>query len=379
MSKEIQFDGGTGGVYNYAIIRTATLNVYNGTSSTEAWNDAHYSTYAQAMTEQGTSGFYYLDFPITLPAGAYSISIKERSGSSVSITDSNVGDLSYDWSGYNAPATAPAGLPISVSDIKNRLVGVQSWLVRASQADMAYTDTTIANLIPSMIRRFEQEVQIRINPVQCACYNDGLYAPKNQDYLNDGTTPIINESPYHYFKDDAAEFFKLNTKERPVTAVQRIRLMWNQDDVIMTVPSNWITFDRKSGHINLLAVRGAAQYASSAIALTTLQAAFGFKSYVPNIIAIDYTAGLPTNWTVLTEYAALFRALTEYCAYAVLCDIGELYYAGHLSVHVDDGQGMGQTFNLSRFEKRKAELYDSVMKFQQTWAGTETPFLFSVV
>lgn len=72
--------GGQSGLTVYGVIRDSAGNVWNG-SAFAAFNASNWSTYVNAMTEQGSSGYYKASFPSGITIGKYSICVHTTSGS----------------------------------------------------------------------------------------------------------------------------------------------------------------------------------------------------------------------------------------------------------------------------------------------------------
>jgi len=71
--------------------------VYNG-STFEAYNASNWATYDIAMTEKGTTGFFWGTFP-TIDAGAYTAIYYEQAGGSPAEGDSAMGASTVMWDG----------------------------------------------------------------------------------------------------------------------------------------------------------------------------------------------------------------------------------------------------------------------------------------
>lgn len=101
---------GTVGVSLYAIIRDKTGQVWNG-SAFEAYNVAHWSTYAIALTEQTSSGYYLVSFPAAIPAGKYSFVIHQGSPPTAGDQPFDRGFIDWDGTTENILETIIAKLP----------------------------------------------------------------------------------------------------------------------------------------------------------------------------------------------------------------------------------------------------------------------------
>jgi hypothetical protein len=93
----------TSGVNLYAVIRTTTGS-YLVAAAPEAFDAAHWSTYALALTQVGTSGQFFADFPAAA-AGDYLVDVYLRAGGSPAASDGPpIASGAIGWTG-TAPAT----------------------------------------------------------------------------------------------------------------------------------------------------------------------------------------------------------------------------------------------------------------------------------
>lgn len=83
----------------YAVIETTSGTVWNGTSFA-AYNDSNWSTYAVALTEQGSSQVYVGSMPSGISsAGRYSVVVFKQAGGSPAVSDTVLAQGALDWSG----------------------------------------------------------------------------------------------------------------------------------------------------------------------------------------------------------------------------------------------------------------------------------------
>jgi hypothetical protein len=277
-------------------------------------------------------------------------------------------------------------IAIPLMEIKNRMGGLQYWLRDAAKLDSPYTDDTITKHVITAVRRMEEDTQTRITPVQIVSTNlDGTFnagtvpdtASTYDPYGNQ--LPLKIDSPYPYFRDDATEYFKMCLRERPILTVQRIRVIAGVQQALFLVPTEWLNWDVQSGRMWLLPINTGNLLTAFSTTFSLIELNFGQKNYIPNLIHVDYQAGLPFGWEQHSDYAPLRRCIAEMAAQYVMEDISELYHAGRLSVTVSDGEGLSHTWSYSRFEKRKKELMESVARYQQVWENQHTPFLMEAL
>ena len=257
---------------------------------------------------------------------------------------------------------------ISPANIKQRLVGLGPWLDAAAAlaAPYSYNDATITNVINASLRRFEQEAQFAITPVQIWTTPDGTN-PVDATAVN-----TINEDPYDYSVADSHEYFRITLRHRPVRTVQRVRVMFGTMTVY-TIPSEWYQVKNRVGIFHVVTQFGSLAVASAMAGYALMGMGLSDKNYMPNALAVDYVAGLDDNWYDEWEWSGLRRCIEEYAALAVLNDISQLADAGLVSV-TTSGANASESRQYDRFQGRKQELQASIDKYMATLVETESMF-----
>ncbi len=98
MANELSLTGLATGLNTYALIRNQAGSVWNtGLVAWEAQNAANLSAYAITLSENGTTGCYFGNFP-AVAAGAYTVEYRIRAGGSVAWTDAAFSDF-VSWDG----------------------------------------------------------------------------------------------------------------------------------------------------------------------------------------------------------------------------------------------------------------------------------------
>lgn len=324
--------------------------------------------------------------------------------------------------------------PIQLSDIKDRLVGLDQWFEAAARSKSSYDDAKITSLIPSWVRKFERETTFRVSPVQIVSAPDGTYnvgtpgagtvsSVGNKvtgvgtafdtffqpgQFISVGTVsvpilsvedathltlerpgppwsgasyhllplPIVLESGYPFYAANADEFFVTTFRERPVQSVQRFRLMYNGQQLIYTIPESWFSLDGRSGRFWLLPFYGQAAVVGMQTGLAALST-FNYD-YIPNLLFYDYQAGLPDGWQYSHEWSDIHLVLSEFCALQVLGDIANCISAGQTSKQLS-GVGINQSTSFDRFKDRKKELQDSTDAFKSLWKDSETAVMMGAI
>lgn len=89
---------GQSGLTSYAFVRDETGAIWNG-SSFVAFNSANWATYALSMTEQTSSGFYSVAFPVSISQGRYYVAIHAAISGTPAVLDDVIGQGSVNWDG----------------------------------------------------------------------------------------------------------------------------------------------------------------------------------------------------------------------------------------------------------------------------------------
>jgi hypothetical protein len=125
------------GLTLYAHVLNASGQRWNG-SAFETYNEANWTTYDVALTEQGASGLYVGNFP-SVAAGLYSAVVYQQQGGSPAVTDAPpVGSGTIDWTGA-AVASSGAVVEPYVTGTVNDLFATAA-LFTVAGADLSGVD-----------------------------------------------------------------------------------------------------------------------------------------------------------------------------------------------------------------------------------------------
>lgn len=263
-------------------------------------------------------------------------------------------------------------LPFRSQSVIDRVVGLDQWLQAAARSGAAYDTGKIDLLIPGWIRRFEEQAQYHVHPMQVVSNPDGTYNSPDMTTDLSGTYELLVDPPYPYYAETAMKFLRASLRRYPVRNVQRLRLMLSPDVSVLSIPPSWFRF-QKTGQFNIMPVSGTLAIGGGYLAASVLDMGFGGQGYVPQLMAFDYLVGLPDNWQTLRIYSALQYALQQYCA-AFLCeDICETFSAGMPQVSISVDGGASQTWDYDRFQGKKKSLLDQAMEYQDILIRNEQP------
>lgn len=264
---------------------------------------------------------------------------------------------------------------VALTDLKSRLAGLEQWLDAAARSESAYDDSRIENNINRWTREFERETRFRVNQVQVCGYPDGTYNSPDMETDVTGNLPLIVETPYTFEPWKwRMDYGPIRLYSRPVLQVQRVRITLGPQDTVISLPAEWLRIDKTMGEINIVPIRGTAQLATMAAGLAMLTTmGFSNTEYLPDSIAVDYIAGLPTGWQDSAEWGDVALALADWCALKLLHDIDHVFAAG-LGVVSLSADGVSQQRQYDRFQMKKQELEARVQRFMDVMRAQLNPF-----
>lgn len=269
---------------------------------------------------------------------------------------------------------------IDPASVKQHLVGLGPWLDAAAAlpAPYTYNDANIGEAITSASLRFQRETQFTVDPVQVWSYDDGTNPTATDPVTNAPYENLIIDEPYDFYQEDACEYFRVRLKRRPVLQVQRLRVLYGapqlgqgQSQQLYDIPAPWINLKQRSGITYVIPTYGTLSLTSAATAgFAFLGAVMGNRNYLPNSVAVDYVAGLSSNWYDSYEWSDLRRCIEQCAAVQVLDDISDMADAGLLSVTVS-GANTSETRQYDRFKPKKERLEKLIDRFKATLTDSE--------
>lgn len=188
----------------YATVHNSAGNLANGVG-TEVYNGSNWSTYVNALTEQGNTGYYSGTFPSYLPAGKYTIVLYQRPGGSPTLGDPVIGSGQIYWNGTVEEQGVGIVLTNTTLDLSSSTVGTVNTLSAGALATIltqirtALTSDVIAELtgIPAATPTLTQAIMtlymsLRNNhtatSTQEKIYNNAGSAIATSSVSDDGTT-----------------------------------------------------------------------------------------------------------------------------------------------------------------------------------------------
>ncbi len=199
------------------------------------------------------------------------------------------------WVYYEDPAISPLPASLQVSVLKSDyLFGMDL----KDQFGNVMSDVTLGNKLSIGTARMERELKdfsllpkvIKSSIVNGIQRADGSYAV-DPDPVAQAAADII-EDPYDYDVKDYVQWGFIILRRKPVISVERIRLIYPTGQVILTYPNEWIKLYAKFGQIQVVPMAGATQPLIGQGSMYLPLMSGSLQSNVPQLIHVDYTAGL---------------------------------------------------------------------------------------
>lgn len=120
MPRPLTSSGLTPGVTYYVTVRDADGLYYDGVDGLEAFDPASFANYAHAAAVANAAGDWTGAFPAALPAGRYTVSLREQLGATPALTDPGGEGEQYVWDGTDIVEPPTAGtIAAAVRDVDN--------------------------------------------------------------------------------------------------------------------------------------------------------------------------------------------------------------------------------------------------------------------
>lgn len=272
--------------------------------------------------------------------------------------------------------SSPTDPVVTPADVRRRIAGTDNWLTAALHSAAAYDDAAITEAIEAATRTWERETQFLVRPRRIVMDDDGTYSGAGS--LTSPDQQVLPVEPLPYYQAEAIEYVTATLPYRPVQRVLRMRIILGRGHTLMTIPNDWVQWDRRNGSVWLQPVTGSVASSGIATSFGLLEMNFGDRGYLPHALCYDYDAGLPDGWQADPQWADLKRALAARAAILVLTDIAETFDAGKGAKTVGSG-GFSQSVSYDRFERAIAKLQAEVDRVAALVRAQEAPLLLTRV
>jgi hypothetical protein len=105
-------------------------------------------------------------------------------------------------------------------------------------------------------------------------------------------TTFVDER-YDYYQQDYLSWTIINLRESPIISVERVAVTWPSNQTVIVFPPEWIQARLDAGQINIVPSSGTLSQVLLTAGGSFLPLVASGRDFVPNILAVDYTAGFP--------------------------------------------------------------------------------------
>ena len=164
------------------------------------------------------------------------------------------------------------------------------------------SDATLGNKLTIGIARIQRELKdlslipqvIKSTIVNGIIRNDGSYAV-TPDPVAQAQADIF-EDPYDYDVNDYINWGFMILRRKPVISIERVRLIYPTGQTIIQYPNEWIKIYHRFGQMSIVPMAGSFnQYPLIGQGAMYLPLLSGYLTRnIPQLIHVDYTAGLTT-------------------------------------------------------------------------------------
>jgi len=252
-----------------------------------------------------------------------------------------------------------ADIVIGVAQVRQKMAGMTAYLDLLADA----TDQVESNIAAS-IAEFERELQV--------CIEQKVIKMRPDPVLVLGDDYDIEEPPldYNVGMIDRWTLPKWTLRRRPVISIEAMRLEFDRENRVLTIPDQWIRCNKNLGVLSILPIGTAAVSEQTGLWFLPLLEGQWLWRVIPQFVAVDYTAGYADPDTD-PSLAELRNALASDAAARTLEDITGMIPAG---VSLDN---FNQNFEAvaSRIERMRK----GVEQFKASWTRTQRPLKAFVI
>lgn len=153
-------------------------------------------------------------------------------------------------------------------------------------------------------------------------------------------TPFIDER-YDYYRGDYLYWTIITLRECPVISVEAVRVTWPSNSTVIDFPTEWIQLRPDSGQVNIVPTSGTLSQVLLTAGGSFLPLVASGRDYVPNILAVDFTAGFPEGQVPQD----LRDVIGKMAAFAPLNVAGDLIVGAGIASKSIGIDGLSQSIN----------------------------------
>ena len=234
--------------------------------------------------------------------------------------------------------------------IKDIVVGdVRREQLMAAAAGVLQDVKISDSYIWSKIRAAESEIAHRLRVPLVPTRFFPIHPTQDQIDALDGMAWAVEVG--HDYMPDMFERDKwgfIVTRQRPVISVERLRFaMPSADGSYFDIPKEWIRIDTKYGHLRILPTTNAYLVTTGIMGMTALT----WQSTIPNMIQLEYTAGLTD---VETTYPELLDVIKKQAVCKIVTD-AFMPQSGSISA---DGLSQSLSVDISKYQETIDHIID---------------------
>lgn len=104
---------------------------------------------------------------------------------------------------------------------------------------------------------------------------------------------VFVDEKYDYYVNDYLAWTIINLRESPVISVEKVKVMWPAQQVVIDFPPDWIQLRQDAGQVNIVPSSGSLSQMLLTAGGSFLPLIASGRGFVPNMLSVDYTAGFP--------------------------------------------------------------------------------------
>jgi hypothetical protein len=152
---------------------------------------------------------------------------------------------------------------------------------------------------------------------------------------------VFVDQRYDYYRGDYLYWTIINLRENPVISVEGVKVTWPTNTTVIDFPKDWIQLRADSGQVNIVPTSGTLSQVLFTAGGSFLPLVASGRDFVPNILAVDYTAGFPEG-QVPIEIRDL---IGKYAAFTPLNVAGDLIVGAGIASKSVSIDGLSQSIN----------------------------------
>ena len=152
---------------------------------------------------------------------------------------------------------------------------------------------------------------------------------------------VFTDQRYDYYRGDYVNWTIIDLREAPVISVEKVAVTWPSNTVVIEFPADWIQLRPDSGQVNIVPTSGTLSQVLLTGGGSFLPLLATGNDFVPNILAVDYTAGFAEGQVPIE----IRDVIGKYASLAPLNIAGDLIVGAGIASKSIGIDGLSQTIN----------------------------------